>query len=665
MAIVVSQLVSAAILQNYLEDKSAVPLSAGIVTFYEDSNHTILKNVYQQTGVAGAYNYIAAPNPMTLSAAGTFTDQNGNDILLFYYPWDENDSAIAQPYFVTVYNANGQLQFTRSGFPFVPDQTPSPTNTNFVTQENYIVNNRFWRNVGSLVPGSSNSKTWTTQYNSSGTVAYWTLCPDQHDGFSMPDFNYIVPNSDVGNATETITFSTFAGALQPVIQNDIEPEYYINHVCTADSGTYTKIYQFPISLHLATLANQPFSFTIQGMGAIDITVSIYAFTGTGNPTPVPTVTQTFSLGSSWTKFTFNSSFPSNLGAPTTTTKDDAYYLQISFASGAVDFSFAIPSLYIYDDTTAIVDGNQLFSFATYDQIDSVVASPRTGDVKISLNNFYPFGWVPLSGGTIAIPGSVTPPTNLTIAYQGYDAWPLFNMLWTMFSPYTLNGSELVQIYSSGGSPTIFGASASEDWAALKQIQLNQTMGQVLLGTVPINALTQKYSTTFTASSSSGLLVTTANSVSAFRGMPITFSNSGGTLPTGLAANTVYYVTADSSFSSNSFHVSINFANAMAGTPISYTDSGSGTQTVTMAVTGTSEGEYAHKQLNGEVGSHLHGPGGTATQFYGLGSGAVPNPTGTPGLYSNFGTTALNQAAGSVVAANVTQPGTFFNMFMKL
>jgi hypothetical protein len=666
MAIDTSKLVSAAMLQDFIIGKDAEPLAAGIITMYEDSNHTILKNWYYQTGVPGSYTWVALPNPMTLSAAGTMQDVNGNDIIPFYYPYDEDDSDIAQPYFVTVYNADGELQFTRSNFPFVATEI-SPVVNEIPTYDNLVINNRFWRNLNTLNAGTLNNS-WTTQYNNTGTVYYQTLCPDQHDGFSMPDLNYV--KNINGSSTETITFDTFAKQQTPVLTGDVQPEFYINHNCTADSsGASLKVYQFPISLHQATLTCQPFTFTIQGQvvsGSPTISIYIYAFNGTGVSSSAPSLLGDITLTTTWTKWDLTGTFPSTLGVTLgsdgTGGNDDAFYLQIAMPTGAdavCNLNFTLPSIYLSAEVDVPTN-----SFQTYDQIDSVVASSRTGDVKTSLNTFYPYGWVPLSGGTLAHPNTqsttIVPPTGLAVAYQGYDGWALFNMVWTMFSSMTTASAQLVQIYDATGATTTYGASAYADWNALKQITLTNTMGRVVLGTVPIPAMTVAYSTTFTASSSSGLLLTAANSMGVFRGMPFTVSNSGGALPTGLSANTVYYVTADASFSATTFHASTTFANAMAGTAIAYTNSGTGTQTIYTATEGSYEGEYAHVQLQGELATHTH----TGSVALGIGNQGT-NPTGfnTSATTGPTGLTINN--AGSSTAFNITQPGVFYNMFMKL
>lgn len=87
------------------------------------------------------------------------------------------------------------------------------------------------------------------------------------------------------------------------------------------------------------------------------------------------------------------------------------------------------------------------------------------------------------------------------------------------------------------------------------------------------------SNTFTASSSGGLLLTHANDFgSATHYTSVTFSNSGGALPTGLNTTDVFYLRRVSATTSN---VATSEANAIAGTYVAFTDAGTGTHTLTV------------------------------------------------------------------------------------
>lgn len=81
--------------------------------------------------------------------------------------------------------------------------------------------------------------------------------------------------------------------------------------------------------------------------------------------------------------------------------------------------------------------------------------------------------------------------------------------------------------------------------------------------------------TFTASSSSGLLLTYANDWQNYQ--KVRFTNAGGGLPTGLSINTDYFLVR---VSSTTARVATSYANAIAGTVIAYTDGGTGTHTLT-------------------------------------------------------------------------------------
>lgn len=85
------------------------------------------------------------------------------------------------------------------------------------------------------------------------------------------------------------------------------------------------------------------------------------------------------------------------------------------------------------------------------------------------------------------------------------------------------------------------------------------------------------SNTFTASSSSGLLLTYTNDFNTYSKVRFTTS---GTLPTGLSLATDYWLVRVSATTSR---VATSLANAITATVIAFTDAGSGTHTMTMQV----------------------------------------------------------------------------------
>lgn len=92
------------------------------------------------------------------------------------------------------------------------------------------------------------------------------------------------------------------------------------------------------------------------------------------------------------------------------------------------------------------------------------------------------------------------------------------------------------------------------------------------------------SSTFTADAATNFVTTSGASVFAHEwnltsfAQPVTVSNSGGALPAGLSANTVYYVFGASG--TTQFKLASTYANADAGTAVDITDAGTGTHTIT-------------------------------------------------------------------------------------
>lgn len=115
-----SQYYTGSELEDYFVSRAnGLPLTFGKVYFMQDGARTTPKSVFQIVQGAGTppnYTYSALPNPMTLSATGTFVDASGNNIAVYYYPFD--DMGNQQLYYVKVYDQYGNLQFTREAWPF-------------------------------------------------------------------------------------------------------------------------------------------------------------------------------------------------------------------------------------------------------------------------------------------------------------------------------------------------------------------------------------------------------------------------------------------------------------------------------------------------------------------------------------------------------------------
>lgn len=611
MAINTSLLIAAPMLQDYFVDNAnGEAMSAGVITCYQDNSRTTLKNWYYQSGTPGNYAYIALPNPLTLSAVGTITDANGNDTIPFFYPYSENDNQTFQSYYITVFDSDGQQQFTRQNFPFVSQVTPNPNQE--PTFDNYIINNRFWRNIGVL---------------NAQNVSAAVLAPSQHDGFSSPDIQYI--KSTTG-ATETITFSSFALGLDPLV-GDITPEFYINHDCTgAQLGETQKVYQFPISLHVQTLESVQATITLQAQnvgGNVNntITLYIYQYLGTGVSSPSPIFIQDLTLTSAWQKFVIPFTFPSAEGATLGKGNDDALYLQIGMPlAETCNINFTLPSVYLSSN----VPTND---FATYDQIDAIINSPRTGDTRISLNSFQPFGWIAANEGTLGSAASIA-----TLRANG-DTWPLYNLIWNN----VLNNWAPV----SGGR----GASAIADFTANKTITLTKTLGRVAAGLNPQLNTPIVFTTNYGASHFN--LTVTGNGTLFPTGAPVQLTNTGGALPASLAINTVYYAI---SINANTIQLATTLDNANANIAIDIGNDQTGTSKALNAL-GATFGESMHVLTTPEMPAHVH-----AIPNFG-----VSNAAGGAGVNAASAGSQSTGTTGGGGPHNIMQPTTFLNVFFKL
>lgn len=114
-----SMYISAISLEPYfVSNQNAEALANGKIYFYVDSNRTQAKAVFEQVQGSGNppnYTYQPLPNPLTLSGVGTIQDSGGNNVALYYYPFDQYGNS--QLYYIEVYDQYDNLQFTREAWP--------------------------------------------------------------------------------------------------------------------------------------------------------------------------------------------------------------------------------------------------------------------------------------------------------------------------------------------------------------------------------------------------------------------------------------------------------------------------------------------------------------------------------------------------------------------
>jgi hypothetical protein len=125
-------------------------------------------------------------------------------------------------------------------------------------------------------------------------------------------------------------------------------------------------------------------------------------------------------------------------------------------------------------------------------------------------------------------------------------------------------------------------SAYDGFGLLKNVDIETYPGAVKAQRTTASQFHVALSSTFTADSTTDI-ITVAGGVVPITGTAVTVSNSGGALPAGLSAATIYFVIF---ISSTTFQLATTILNANANTAIDITNNGSGTNTVVTVNPGT-------------------------------------------------------------------------------
>lgn len=428
--------------------------AGGAQMFTYDSLNRNPKAIYEDAAGSEAY-----PNPFIFDLNGT-----GGP---FY--WKLDSTAPNDLYFVQIYDINGNLLEEFDQFPGTTGGGSDVTEN--IPLQNYITNNQF---INHIAP-TDNPITQTSII----------VAPSNHQGFTPCNFapllgTYGVLGGDIQftknnlNATDQILFGIFSLSSFPMT-NDVTPTEFIEYICTnAPSGEAYKCFQFPITQKVHNLANQKMTFTLWAKtnGPV-VTLPIYSRQYYGSaPTATPESTSTrvhqgdCLLSSSWTKFIIQFTMPTtagnSIGNFNFQTNDDAVYMQIGMPLGAIcDVSFTKPCLFLGHI-------NPDKEFDSYDEINSINSTPRCGDIKTSLLNAAPLGWLLMNDTTIGNSGSVAT-TNGDFTFQLYTT--IYTAVEDTWAPV------------SGGrtSPGNTVAAAITDFLANKTLTLPRSLGRALSG----------------------------------------------------------------------------------------------------------------------------------------------------------------------------------------
>ena len=225
-------------LEQILVDKdTGLPLSGGYIYFYADDNRTQPKLVYQLSGSPPNYTYTPLPNPVPISSVGTPMDAAGNNISIYYFPYNnpdpngtQNPTDPVQLYYVVVQNSLGVAQFTRQGWPnyTAVDQPVSEQ----VTYDNLLSNPQF--SSVSFTGGSLN-----ISFSIAGTYSY-NIAP-----------GWVLQIQSSGAGTASVTQTPVVGSAQ----YPTNPPYTLDFVAGANITSMQLIQQLSNNPNIWSPAN--------------------------------------------------------------------------------------------------------------------------------------------------------------------------------------------------------------------------------------------------------------------------------------------------------------------------------------------------------------------------------------------------------------------------
>lgn len=611
-----------------IDNFSKLPNGAAIYT-YRSLNPTEFKPAFQDAGGTIPYG-----QPIVGFGNGTMPP-------IF---WEFDDTAPDETYYIQVWSApqdqGGVFLWDFDGLSGGNGGGGGTIITNNDV-ENFIINGEFYNNIGDQV-GAPSIPTQIT-LAPSNHAGIGGVANSVNDGPPLPDIIFAKNNQ---SDSDNINFVTVSPIGTPNLSPNPTPQIYVKYNCTVGgSGQTYKYIQFPILKGLQNLSGSTISVQLYARlnsgSTTDVSMSLRQFFGNGGSpssdvvTPIGGGPINLILGS-WSKIVINSQIiPSIAGKTLGSCGNDALFMQINFPlTNAINVDFILPSMYLGAMTSN-------FDFHTLDQVDAIVNSPRTGDVRTSINTFAPFGWVAMNDGTI---GSAS---SGATARANIDTFQLFSLIWNKF-----NANQGLAPMFNGTTPVAYGTDPATDFVANRQLSLTKNLGRVMVGALPV-ANAQAFTRSLN-------VLQVSTSAGFYTGMAVKVS--GGSLPAPLVAGTVYYAIV---VDGTDISLATTTANALVGTAIALTSAGTGTVTSVYAETlGNFLGEELHLQQNNEVGVHAHT---TQAGFFVLDqdAGDVQLAGGGTNTSRTRNTTANNQSASSQVPFNIMQPSVYMNVFIKL
>jgi hypothetical protein len=163
--------------EYFVDNDTGLPLADGWVFFYQDNARNTLKYVYELTGSPPNYEVTQLPNPLRLSSVGTPVDADGNNVAIYYFPYDNMGNL--QLYYVAVYSNDNGIpaaipEFTRESWPPNTFASDAPGGSALQTPINELSNSQFVEVL--FDPANPYVISWVGPINNSYLIAPdWSL----------------------------------------------------------------------------------------------------------------------------------------------------------------------------------------------------------------------------------------------------------------------------------------------------------------------------------------------------------------------------------------------------------------------------------------------------------------------------------------------------------
>ena len=605
-------------------------LAGGKMNAYRSEDHSTPKTVYAKPGGEDPY-----PEDIIFNGSGMAGP--------FY--WEQDSDNPGELYFLEVYDSNDNIVFTIDNYPTVNTGSGGSVTTALRDATNYLINNTFDHSVveGATALDVSN-------------LTNVLIAPGAHQGFTLPattllggDIRFVKNKT---GATDSVTFPEF-GLGDNSLSTDLTPTNYFNLACTGvTTGEVHKRLQIAINKDVQNFSNQEVTITFWGKSSganKQVTVNFMQFFGDGgspSTTVLPAV-MVKTLTTEWVQYHEKVTVTTVSGKSLGTCENDLFFLNFNFPTNAeFNTSIAKPAMYLGNSFPSL-------DYQDADYVAAITDAPRTGDIRMSMNSFAPFGWVAMNDGTIGSPTSNA--TNRANA----DVYPLYELIWSSID------ADFAPVYTSAGAASSKGASASADYVANKQLQLTRTLGRVLAGawggSTQAGLATTKLSPTITSVDFGTEKIKLSSATGLMTGASIIFSGAG-VMPGNLTAGVVYYIirlaTTDVDYATD-IKVADTAELAIAGTARNLTAGFIApiTAQTPAYVLGEYDGNYTHTLTKAELPDPLV----TTAQSVAVGSGGAASVIQSGTLYSD-GTISNN---GGNQPHNIMQNTVFMNIFAKL